>query len=1692
MTAPTGIPDFANVYGQSNPNGPGNASVYNGTTSDPAVSARTVVALNANEVPVIGARRIDHANATDYGFGAPGIEYVLTTSGGALIPDVAGLVMVDVVSNDIEGSSSTLRSSLTIVTKPAHGAAVASGGMIWYAPHAGYDDAVDTLGYTVANSNAEASAETLLTLQISARGPVRLNGLELGVSKGYTHLIDPQGSVEGNPPPVVLAVEIVAAPTEGTAEVVGRRVSYTSSLLFNGIDSFTWRALINGSWTEPAIVRVRTGQAVRRPGQARRLIRFASPEGLAVVAAVADQASTPYGTAVSIPVLANDVGANLDVVGVQTGIVGGTAVVENDNTITFTPALNFSGTCTFKYYISDGVRSSAGLVTVEVGAPPVVAVADSVSTILTAPINIPVVANDVGTGLTVVAVGPRANGSASINGNGISIDYQANAGFSGTEVFTYTIEDDDGFQAVGQITVQVLAAEFLLQNDTQSTPQGQAVVVSVLANDTGTGMEITAVGNATNGTTSISGGGTTVTYSPAPLFVGEDSFLYTVTDDFGQVATARCFVVVTAVGSAPTALGDSVSTLGQTPVEIPVLANDLGSGIAISGFTQPAPGSGTASLTSGGTKITYQAPANFHGSVTFTYTIANGFGSSTATISVEVVKPTMILVGDSATVANNATVDITPLTNDTGSSLAVTAVGAVSPSTAGTRTRVGNTITFTPSASFTGVATMSYTVVDAYGFTGTGTISVSVTAAPAATYTNGYEAQAKRYIGPDTEAMTGFPVLFDLTDPRLRTQANGGLVREQYKDIRLEDGAGNKLSHGLLVHDVVAGRIVGIVKRSRSASAWNLIEVYCGKQGVVDDEQDWAGATTGHWGFWRMDTGVDLTGNGRHLTPSGGAVGTLFGCPAYVCDGVDAIVSLADPSAWLNGTTALTVLMDLQHDQVAVDQGFFRVGGTATGTDAASALMARIDASLLADPTKTNLYFAKQDTSIAAVTTNCPINGEASRIVAGKPSCFAYEWASGQAQDLTSDDVAETEITKTVATPTGTIVAPGGPLAFGAGPRAYWQGVLGLCRIASSRRSAAWVKAEQRNRLNPLLMLAGGVFKLPGETAPPVAFPDTATANGSTLTIDITPLANDTGTSLSLVSCSASVGSAAVLNSTTIRYTQGTAPAGTAYITYVMKDSLNRQSTSVIAVAVTPPSATAAADSYTVTVNTTTDLDVLANDTPAGGLEVDAITVAATAGTATVLTDKSKVRYAAPAAAGNATFSYRNKLVGGASTATAAVSISVQAVSSIPSNFYEPPHRPLTEDDIVVWNYGSARPANDWGKYCLLVWPDTPLTGSGVNWNISDAEWAGMFEIGWRYHPIGNSIRWRTSGAGTAANPYVKLGDGLAGMGGMLQRSFNNNAPSTLKQPGKRPFWWCDGGVIDTCSRSGDAPGIQQSCWWGDFWKTGINRNSAGTYAPWASDAYIMRTRIDNSCYFWSEYVSPTADGQECHSDWMQNENLCVRRIMLWRFFGKCSGQGIYLTGDQSTDAAGFPKGIIPSDAFCEVSYFHAQPMPYDSTSLFVGPKDTKYFALAQIRSTNASDAQLDYDGGYHVPPGRYYAMGLGPECYFQQKIGTLAAVSPLLGKPYGYPASGNPGVRISGNRISYGYDERCMVHDPQQHLWPVAGMTSGGPFGRSAGFFRDASLLAPASAMVPDSYCGTSRRVATKADLLNYITNRV
>ena len=182
-----------------------------------------------------------------------------------------------------------------------------------------------------------------------------------------------------------------------------------------------------------------------------------------------DSATTAQNTPVNIGVLANDSNPNEGPFTVNnlTQPENGSAVVLEDQTVTYTPNPGFSGIDTFTYTANDGqFDSNVATVTVTVtGAAnqPPVAMDDSATTSEDTPVTIQVLANDDDPDedqLSISNLTQPENGSADLQQNGVPyVLYTPNEGFSGTDTFTYTANDGELDSNVATVTVTVTEGE---------------------------------------------------------------------------------------------------------------------------------------------------------------------------------------------------------------------------------------------------------------------------------------------------------------------------------------------------------------------------------------------------------------------------------------------------------------------------------------------------------------------------------------------------------------------------------------------------------------------------------------------------------------------------------------------------------------------------------------------------------------------------------------------------------------------------------------------------------------------------------------------------------------------------------------------------------------------------------------------------------------------------------------------------------------------------------------------------------------------------------------------------------------------------------------------------------------------------------------------------------------------------------
>lgn len=289
--------------------------------------------------------------------------------------------------------------------------------------------------------------------------------------------------------------------------------------------------------------------------------------------------------------------------------------------------------------------------------------------------------------------------------------------------------------------------------DSFTTAEDTSVIIDVLANDSdadsnsltvthidGQAVALGETITLTDGTGTATLNSFGITFTPAADYNGAVSFTYAVSDGTAST-TGTVSGTVTPVNDAPVAVADSFTTAEDTSITINVLANDTdvdggdlnvimiaGQLVAVNQPIALSSGEGLVTLNADGT-ITFAPTANYNGPVSFTYAVGQGPGaamsSTTVTGTVTAVNDAPVAVADSFTTAEDTSVTINVLANDTdvdGDALTITTINGIaavvgSPITlsngAGTATlNADGTITFIPSANYNGMAAFGYTVSD--------------------------------------------------------------------------------------------------------------------------------------------------------------------------------------------------------------------------------------------------------------------------------------------------------------------------------------------------------------------------------------------------------------------------------------------------------------------------------------------------------------------------------------------------------------------------------------------------------------------------------------------------------------------------------------------------------------------------------------------------------------------------------------------------------------------------------------------------------------------------------------------------------------------------------------------------------------------------------------------------------------------
>jgi hypothetical protein len=563
-------------------------------------------------------------------------------------------ITVNVLANDSDSDGTLVPGSVAIMSSPTHGTITNidnTTGQINYAPNTGFTG-TEFFTYQVCDNDNQCDTATV-AVSVDARllhPPIALD--DSGATPRNSSVVidvlandyDSDGTLAPN------TALVTTPPAHGTITLINPTsgaMTYQPSTGYSGTDQFTYQICDNDGLCDTANV----------------VIHVIAPTPIPPVA-LDDSTSTTQNLPVTIPVLDND--SDADGVVVPATVVvfseplnGSVAIDNTTGAITYTPTHGFNGVDTLTYQVCDNDNlCDTANVTIAVNAllPPV-ANNDAATTSPVTPVIINLLNNDSDAdgslvpASVIISILP-SHGAIAVNSINGQATYTPNTGFSGVDVFTYLVCDNDGLcsGASAQIVVTAPAPIAPIANDDAATTnQDTSTAISVLINDSDSDgtlapNTVSVIIPPDNGSiTNLNPITGQITYTPNAGYTGLDTFTYQVCDNDGLCDSATVTIGIAGVHVPPVANNDTVNTLVNVPVTISVLNNDLdvdGTLVPSSVAIVSTATHGTTAISPATGAITYTPTADFSGADTLTYQVCdNDSLCDTAIVTIAVNPP---------------------------------------------------------------------------------------------------------------------------------------------------------------------------------------------------------------------------------------------------------------------------------------------------------------------------------------------------------------------------------------------------------------------------------------------------------------------------------------------------------------------------------------------------------------------------------------------------------------------------------------------------------------------------------------------------------------------------------------------------------------------------------------------------------------------------------------------------------------------------------------------------------------------------------------------------------------------------------------------------------------------------------------------------------------------------------------------
>lgn len=499
-------------------------------------------------------------------------------------------VAIDLLANDTDLEGDLSPASVRMTTAPFHGQVTINTGtgVAIYTPEPGFNGS-DSFAYVVEDQYRGQSAAATVAVNVVAevRAPVARADVANGVP-GDIVVLD----LLANDSPGIggvsldnVTLTLINRPLNGTAEIANGELTYVPEEGFGGIEQLRYSLTDpDGRVSNVADVWINLSDSNQPP------------------VTLDDSAETPAGTTLTLDILANDSDSEGALDPSSVGLMslpahGSVNLDEVTGRLTYAPDAGFRGEDRLTYVVRDaeGLVSPVAEVILAVGtneAP--VARDDQVRLVGDKVHAISVLGNDGNGSASLVSSSLRVvntplQGSVTVDAALGLLLYTPDAGFTGTDELTYTVEDDQGrvsAPAIVRIGSGIVNNVPVANPDRFVLEEDSSLTLDLLTNDQDleaglSRFDIVLIDTPRHGSVSVESDGTLI-YSPDQHVFGEDRLTYRVSDAQGgesRVVSARLRITpkadVPLISGTPTRTVTAEEAYRFTPVVKDIDGNPL-------------------------------------------------------------------------------------------------------------------------------------------------------------------------------------------------------------------------------------------------------------------------------------------------------------------------------------------------------------------------------------------------------------------------------------------------------------------------------------------------------------------------------------------------------------------------------------------------------------------------------------------------------------------------------------------------------------------------------------------------------------------------------------------------------------------------------------------------------------------------------------------------------------------------------------------------------------------------------------------------------------------------------------------------------------------------------------------------------------------------------------------------------------